>query len=207
MAGQVSLASEAVLKQLFHQRFGISQRHQAAAQIARRHDAQILAQSSGRAPVISHRDNRRQIARPHLESTQQGGKTRAAANHDDRRTAVQAALLVDDINQPVSPSRRHHLDNRADDATHRVAHHRQTERQHHRADQSRHPAVIGPGCPIDKTEQSAFHRTDKLVVEQQCQTEAGGHDPAGKQEKPSLDPHPRIEPLQQSHITQLPCCA
>ena len=90
---------EAVLEDLAHQRFRVGEGHDAVADVADRRDAQLLAQDARRAAVIGDGHDRGQVARVLLESPQQRGQARPAADRHDPRPARQEALLVDELDQ------------------------------------------------------------------------------------------------------------
>ena len=61
VAGKLALAFEAILEELLHQRLGIGQRDETVAQVARRDDAEVLAQPAGRAAIIGDRHDSRNV--------------------------------------------------------------------------------------------------------------------------------------------------
>src|SRR5579863_8499248 len=108
---------ETILEEIGHHRLAVSERDEAVADVARRQDAELLAQAAARPAVIGDGDDRREVRRVLLEAAQQGGEPGAAADRDDPAAAVELAALVDDLEQPLAVLRA----DRVDDGSHPLA--------------------------------------------------------------------------------------
>ena len=72
--------AKAIVHQLGHQRLGIGQSLQTAADVSRRQHSQALPQPTGAAAVVRHGDNGGEVLCIQLQPPQQRGQTRSAAN-------------------------------------------------------------------------------------------------------------------------------
>ena len=108
---------EAVLHELRHQRLGIGQGGDAVADVARRHDPQLLPQPAARSAVVGDRHDGGDVGRVALQAAQQGGQPGAAADRHDPRPAREVALGVEHLHHRVAA--RHE---RRDDAAHQTPH-------------------------------------------------------------------------------------
>ena len=115
-------ALKAILEELFHQRLRIGERDETVPEIARRDDAEFLAQPSRRAAVVGDRHDRRHIARRLLDAAQEHGKPVSAADDRDLRPLVETALLVDDVDELFRVVGQEHADDGAYDEARRKEH-------------------------------------------------------------------------------------
>ena len=93
---------ESVLHELRHERLGVGQGRDAVADVARRHDAQLLPQAPGRSPVVRDRYDRRDVRAVALQPAQQGGESRSSPDRHDSRPASQVALGVEHLENAVT---------------------------------------------------------------------------------------------------------
>ena len=128
---------EAVLEELFHQRFRIGERDEAVPEIARRYDTEFLAQPSRRAAVVGDRHNRRHIARRLLDAAQKHGKSMPTADDRDLRSLVEAALLIDDVDELFRAVGQEHADDGTYDETRCKEHQRESQDDDNDADDRR----------------------------------------------------------------------
>ncbi len=73
----LTVAREAVLQQLGHQRLRVGQGGDAVADVAHRRDAELLAQPAGRPAIVGNRDHGRDVARVLFDPAQQAWTARS----------------------------------------------------------------------------------------------------------------------------------
>src|SRR5581483_12458421 len=91
VAAQPLAFGEPKAKQLGDERLVVGERDQTVANVARRKHAELAAQPSGRAAVVAHGDDGREVRRDLLEPAQHGREPGAAADDDDAITAAEPA--------------------------------------------------------------------------------------------------------------------
>src|SRR5207237_4850057 len=87
-------ALEAILEEVCHRRFRVSQRYKAAPDISWRQDIELLLELAGRAAVICNRHAGRDIVGVLLEAPQHGAETRAASDNDNAGPLRKVAVPV-----------------------------------------------------------------------------------------------------------------
>ena len=199
VAGKLALAFEAILEELLHQRLGIGQRDETVAQVARRDDAEVLAQPAGRAAVIGDRHDSRDVRGRSLDAAQEHGEAVAAANDGDVRPLAEAALLVDDVDEALRIIRQEHRDDRADDEARRDQHKPDAHDDDRDACQRRERVIVAALPEVDRAEDRLLDDIEVLVVEDECEPEADEHDADREEQQPSLEFHARVEPFQKMH--------
>ena len=78
---------KAVVQQLFHHRFGVGKRLHALPHIPRRQNAHVTAQHAAAAAVIGNGDDGGKIFGVFFKTSEHRGKSRAAANGNEPRSA------------------------------------------------------------------------------------------------------------------------
>ena len=142
---QCRVSFESILEEFFHQRLGIGERDEAIAEIARRNDAQFLAQSAARAAVVGNRYDCRNVARRRFDPAKQHTQSMPAADHRDCRSASEFAFFVNQIDQSIGSFGKQHDDDRSNDLPRREHHHRQADHDNHHAAQCRYHIIIAAG--------------------------------------------------------------
>ena len=99
MAVQLRITAEAVLEQLGQQGFVVGESCQAIAYIAGWKDAHAAPQVARRTAVIRHRDDGGQVVSVVFQPAQHSRKAVTAANRDDARPFLTAAVLGHLIHQ------------------------------------------------------------------------------------------------------------
>ena len=199
MAGELALALEAVLEELFHQRLRVGQRDETVAQVARRDYAEVFAQPARRATVIGDRHDSRDIRRRRLDAAQEHGEAVATADDGDVRPLAEPALLVDDVDEALGFIRQQHHDDRADDEARRDEHEADAHDDDGDAHERREHVVVAALPEVDRAENRLLDQVEVLVVEDQGESEADEHDADREEQQPSLEFHARIEPFQKMH--------
>ena len=103
-------------KELFHEPFLIGQGDQAVAQVTRRDDIQVLADTARRAAIIGNGDDGRQIIGLGLEAAQHDRQARAAADDDDLRPFGQLQVGEDQVAEVLRFAGHDDADHGADQA-------------------------------------------------------------------------------------------
>ena len=208
MSREIALARKAVLEELLHQRLRVGKRDKTVAQIARRDDAELLAQTSRGAAVVRDRHNRRYVARQLLDPAQQYGEAVAAADDRDRRAAAQTSLFIDEINEARRcPLRHQRCDDRAYDVACCHQHECSAEEGDRRPRDCRETVVVTALPRIDEAEDCLLDAVDVFVVENERGSKPHRECPDGKDEEPSLEPHAGIEPFYEVHTQPSLTCS
>ena len=97
MALEPIAGAEAVLEEARHERLGLGQGGQALADIAGGDDAEVLAETSGGAPVVGHGDDGGEVAGVFLEPPEEHGEPRSPTDGDDAGAAAEHALGVEGL--------------------------------------------------------------------------------------------------------------
>ena len=193
---ELRAALEAILEELLHQGLRIGKRDEAVPQIARRNDSQLFPEPARRAAVVGDRHDRRHVARRLLDAAQQHGKPVPAADDRDLRPLVEAALLVDDVDELLRAVGQEHADDGTDDVARRKEHQGESQDDDDESDDRRDHVVEAAAPEIYGTEDRFLDGVEIFVVKDKSQTQADHHDARAEDEHPALEMHARIKPFQ-----------
>ena len=96
---EIACSLKTMLKEFFHQRFGVGKCDETVAQIARRDNAELFAQTSRGAAVVRHRHDGSHVARQFLDTAQEHREPMSAADYRDGRTAAEPRFFIDHIHE------------------------------------------------------------------------------------------------------------
>ena len=191
---------EAVLEQGRDQRIAVRQGGDALPEVARGEHAQVAPQPAGGAAVVADRDHRGQVARGALEAPQQGREPGAAADGHHPGPAAEDALRPEGLAEAeapgVAPAVGEVGQQQADEGGHQLpggpAH--QAGPEQHQQQPAGQPGHELQGGVVDRLGEGG----GAVEVGQQ-QRQAERHQGQGEHvdERPALDPQPRLQPAAQ----------
>ena len=134
-----AISVESILEKLIHQRFVVSQRHDAVPDVARRWNVVLAPNSTRTAAVVRHRHDRGNVDVVLLETAQQIGKTSASPDGDNIEIRhVRSKSMVGNNLRDRLP----HGGQRENRADHGMAQLPETEAEHGDAGNDQHELAI-----------------------------------------------------------------